>query len=64
MAVLSNGIINFVREIFLEEPGSNESLVISSTTNNSQVFTEELGPARNQTSGNYTACKHMLLTCV
>ena len=66
VAVLSDGINNIVRdlEIPLEKPGSNESLVISSTTNNSQVFTKELGPAVNQTSGNYTACEHMLLTCV
>ena len=61
VAALSNGIDNRVRGIFLVRPGSREPLGISSTTSNSQVFTEELGPAVSQTSGNYTACEHILL---
>ena len=62
VAALSNGISNIaVPQILLERSGSSEPLSIRSTANNSQVFTEELGFAGNRTTGNYTACKHILL---
>lgn len=62
VAVLSNGIFNIVEEILLARPGPSERSAIISTRDNSQVFTEELGPAENRTSGNYTACEHTYIT--
>ena len=59
VAVQSNGIFNTVEVIRLERPGSSEQIPILSTRDNSQVFTEELGPAGIQTVGNYTACEHI-----
>ena len=58
VAVQSNGIFNRA-EVLLERPGPSEQTPIFSTRDNSQVFTEELGPAGIRTVGNYTACEHI-----
>lgn len=64
-AVQSDGIINNVRTIVLEQPGSSESSLITSSDNSVQVFAEDLGYAGSGTTGNYTACEYtMFIYCL
>ena len=53
----SNGVINQVPQIFLEQPGNSEQVRVFNEANNSQVFAYELVLAGSHTAGNYTACK-------